>query len=171
MYFFSADCFFCKIISLSGSHCFHVSNISPANCWYNFVPVVFQASISSVDGEINGRLDRDLRYHCTASDVLSYWGAKFKWPDPVVLSVELEGTGRAIKRLPEIVAARICKLRCGWLPVNEREARQDPDRVPGCSACSAATATPTGVANSGRMISGQTPSARRISGSGVIRKR
>jgi hypothetical protein len=33
-------------------------------------------------------------------------------------------------------ARRIQKLLCGWLPVNDWESRSDPDRAPGCSACS-----------------------------------
>ena len=37
--------------------------------------------LSNVDGVINGRLDHDLRYHCTASNVLTYWGNKFEWSD------------------------------------------------------------------------------------------
>ena len=31
---------------------------------------------------------------------------------------------------------RVQKLRRGWLPVNSRESRVDPDRLSGCSACS-----------------------------------
>ena len=54
----------------------------------------------------------------------------------MVTSVELEGTAQAMRRLPVAATARICKLRCGWLPVNERESMIDPDRKPGCSACS-----------------------------------
>ena len=33
---------------------------------------------------------------------------------------------------------RVQKLRCGWLPVNRRESRCDPDRLSGCSSCSPA---------------------------------
>ena len=40
------------------------------------------------------------------------------------------------------MALSIQKLRCGWLPVNNREARSDPDRLPGCSACSTANMVP-----------------------------
>ena len=87
-----------------------------------------QVSIASVDGEINGRLDLELRYHCTASDVLSYWCKRFGWSEQIMSTVEIEGTARALKRLPITAAARICKLRCGWLPVNEQEARHDKDK-------------------------------------------
>ena len=95
-----------------------------------------QVWLANNDGVINGRLDQDLRYHCTAPDVLAYWGKKFAWSNSVVTSIEMDGTSRSLKKLPVPVAARICKLRCGWLPVNEREAMIDPDRQPGCSSCS-----------------------------------
>jgi hypothetical protein len=42
-------------------------------------------------------------------------------------------------------ARRTQKLRCGWLPVNNREACSDPDRLPGCSACSVSNLTPETV--------------------------
>jgi hypothetical protein len=43
------------------------------------------------------------------------------------------------------MARQIQKLRCGWLPVNSRESRSDPDRVSGCSACSTANLVPETV--------------------------
>jgi hypothetical protein len=43
------------------------------------------------------------------------------------------------------MARRFQKLRCGWLPVNNREARSDPNRVSGCSACSSSNLTPETV--------------------------
>lgn len=60
-------------------------------------------------------------------------------------TVEIEGTARALKRLPITAAARVCKLRCGWLPVNEREARHDKDKRNGCSACSSVDLCPETV--------------------------
>lgn len=44
-----------------------------------------------------------------------------------------------MSRLKGGAQRRVQKLRCGWLPVNRRVARYDPDRHNGCPAC-----TPTG---------------------------
>jgi len=50
--------------------------------------------------------------------------------------VDISGTRGAAAKLRSCVARRIQKLRCGWLPVNVRVARTDPDRLRGCTACS-----------------------------------
>ena len=54
----------------------------------------------------------------------------------MVTSIDIEGSARAMKQLSVHANSQICKLRCGWLPVNERTAKLDPDRQSGCSACS-----------------------------------
>jgi hypothetical protein len=41
-----------------------------------------------------------------------------------------------LSKLSPDAKRRIQKLRCGWLPVNRRVAREDPDRDDGCKACS-----------------------------------
>jgi hypothetical protein len=46
------------------------------------------------------------------------------------------GTKAAVSCLQHNEASRIQKLRCGWLPVNSRESRADPDCQPGCASCS-----------------------------------
>ena len=104
-----------------------------------------QVALLGIDGEFDGRLDHDIRYHCTAPDVLSYWKNWYGWSDSVVHSIEVKGTARALKKLPAAVATKVSKLRCGWLPVNDRVARQDVDKIPGCSACSSVGLTPETV--------------------------
>ena len=46
------------------------------------------------------------------------------------------GTGKIASQLSPASTRRIIKFRCGWLPVNDRESRHDPDHLPGCQACS-----------------------------------
>ena len=50
--------------------------------------------------------------------------------------VDNVGMKAAASKLCAATARRIQKLRCSWLPVNSRESRSDPDRLPRCSACS-----------------------------------
>jgi ribonuclease HI len=104
-----------------------------------------QISIEGPRGRISGRLDHEIRYCCTATDLLSYWQQRFHWTKTQAHSIDLEGTRAASKKLRPDMARRIQKLRCGWLPVNTREARSDPDRVSGCSACSTANLVPETV--------------------------
>ena len=99
----------------------------------------------NMDGEMNGHLDHDLCYLCTASDLLNFLCDKYGWLDSIGARIELEGTARALKRLPAAGAIKVSKLRCGWLPVNTRVARQEVDRSPGCSACSSVGMTPESV--------------------------
>ena len=101
-----------------------------------------QISIDGPRGRISGRIDHEIRYCCTATDLLSYWQQRFHWTRTQVNSVDLEGTRAASKKLRPDMARRIQKLRCGWLPVNTRVARSDPDRISGCSACSTANLVP-----------------------------
>jgi ribonuclease HI len=104
-----------------------------------------QISIEGPRGRISGRLDHEIRYCCTATDILSYWQQRFHWSKTQVNSIELDGTRAASKKLRPEMAQRIQRLRCGWLPVNTRESRSDPDRVSGCSACSTANLVPETV--------------------------
>ena len=104
-----------------------------------------QISIEGPRGRISGRLDHEIRYCCTATDLLSYWQQRFQWSKTQVNSIDLDGTRAASKKLRPDTARRIQKLRCGWLPVNSRESRSDPDRVSGCSACSTVNLVPETV--------------------------
>ena len=96
-------------------------------------------------GRISGRLATEIRYCCTAPDLESYWQQRYGWTAPQIKMIDLVGT-RAVSRGMQVAKARrIQKLRCGWLPVNSRETRMDPDRQAGCSACSRANLTPETV--------------------------
>jgi hypothetical protein len=104
-----------------------------------------QISIEGQRGRISGRIDHEICYCCTSTDLLSYWHQRFQWSKTQVNSIDLDGTRAASKKLRPEMARRIQKLRCGWLPVNSRESRSDPDRVSGCSACSTANLVPETV--------------------------
>ena len=104
-----------------------------------------QISINGPRGRINGRIDHEIRYCCTAADLLSYWQQRFSWSASQVNSIDLEGTRAASKKMRAEMARRIQKLRCGWLPFNYREARSNLDRVSGCSACSTENLVPKTV--------------------------
>jgi hypothetical protein len=84
-----------------------------------------------------GRVASELRFCCTAGDLLSYWKDRYLWTNSLVGLVDLLGTKKALSKLsPNSLVQRVQKLRCGWLPVNTRVSREDPDRLSGCSACS-----------------------------------
>jgi ribonuclease HI len=102
-------------------------------------------SIAGPRGRISGRLDHEIRYCCTANDLQSYWQQRYNWTAAQAAYVDIVGTKAAAKTLQPDTARRIQKLRCGWLPVNNREARSDPDRPSGCSACSPANLVPETV--------------------------
>jgi ribonuclease HI len=93
-------------------------------------------SIIGPRGRMCGRLASELRYCCTAGDMLSYWQGRFDWSSSQVALLDLIGTRQALSNLAPAPKQRIQKLRCGWLPVNRRESRIDPDRENGCKACS-----------------------------------
>jgi ribonuclease HI len=93
-------------------------------------------SIIGPRGRMCGRVESELRYCCTAPDLLSYWSTKFQWTSSQVASVDLLGTKKALALLPSAEQRRVQKLRCGLLPVNRRVFREDPDRLNGCAACS-----------------------------------
>ena len=85
---------------------------------------------------LNGCLGLELSYCCTAPNLVSYWQSRYGWSDAQACTVDVLGTKGAAAKLRLASVCRIQKLRCGWLPVNNRVARHDPDRLPGCSACS-----------------------------------
>jgi hypothetical protein len=93
-------------------------------------------SIIGPRGRMCGRLARELRYCCTASELISYWRDRFHWSESQVALVDILGTQKALAKLSFDAQQRVQKLRCGWLPVNRRVARENPDRLNGCSACS-----------------------------------
>jgi hypothetical protein len=82
-----------------------------------------------------GRLASELRYCYTVPDLVSYWRTRFHWSKAQVALVDLLGTKQALAKLSSDSKRRLQKLRCGWLPVNRRVSRKDPDRLNGCSAC------------------------------------
>jgi hypothetical protein len=83
-----------------------------------------------------GRLASELRYCSTAPDLISYWRDRFNWTESQVALVDLLGTQKAIAKLSPAAQRRVQELRCGWLPVNWRVSREDPDCLNGCTACS-----------------------------------
>ena len=102
-------------------------------------------SLVSSHGRMGGRLSHDIRYCCTAPDMLSYWQDRYEWTKIQVEKVDIMSTKAAVSRLRGAAARRIQKLRCGWLPVNSRESRIDPDRLDGCSSCSTVNLIPETV--------------------------
>jgi hypothetical protein len=93
-----------------------------------------QISLIGPRGRISGRLVTEVRYCCTAADMESYWQQRYGWTTRQARTVDLIGTKAASRHMSVAMARRIQKLRCGWLPVNSRESRVDPDRQAGCSA-------------------------------------
>jgi ribonuclease HI len=104
-----------------------------------------QISLAGPRGRVSGRLAQKIRYCCTASDLESYWQQRYNWSPQTAALIDIIGTEGASSGMPPARARRIQKLRCGWLPVNNRESRSDPDRLSGCSACSPASVTPETV--------------------------
>jgi ribonuclease HI len=81
-------------------------------------------SIIGPRGRMCGRVASELRYCCTAPDLLSYWRTRFHWSTSQVALVDLLGTKKALAKLSSDAQRRIQKLRCGWLPVNRRVSRE-----------------------------------------------
>ena len=92
-------------------------------------------SVIGPRGRMCGRLQEELRCCCTAPSLLAYWTNRFAWTDDTHSLLHHSGADRAISRLDPADLQRVQKLRCGWLPVNRRLSREDPDRPAGCSAC------------------------------------
>jgi hypothetical protein len=89
-------------------------------------------SIIGPQGRMYGRLASELRYCCTANDLISYWSGRYHWSESQLVLVDLLGTRKALATLSTAAQRRVQKLRCGWLPVNRRVSREDPDRLNGC---------------------------------------
>ena len=87
-------------------------------------------------GRMCGRLAHEIRYCCTSGDMLSYWRTRYEWSAREIEFVDTLATKAALKGMNFEAQRRVQKLRCGWLPVNRRVSRCDPDRLSGCSACS-----------------------------------
>ena len=104
-----------------------------------------QISLIGPSGRVSGRLVHELRYCCTAADLMSYWQQRYAWTAQQVRTVDIVGTVAVSRSMSGAKARRIQKLRSGWLPVNNRESRSDPDQPSGCSACSASNLTPETV--------------------------
>ena len=85
-------------------------------------------------------MGKEIRYCCTEPDILKYWQDRYGWTALQATLIDNVGTKAVAHKLSKGTTRRIQKLRCGWLPVNHREARHDPDQPPGCVACS-----PTGL--------------------------
>ena len=83
-----------------------------------------------------GRLAHEIRFNCTALDIKSYWQTRYNWSLQELESVDTIGLNTVLNRVSWKTKKRIQKLRCGWLPVNSRESKIDPDCLNGCSACS-----------------------------------
>lgn len=97
-------------------------------------------SVIGPQGRITGHLSKALRYCCTSRDLFSYWQERYTWTTAQVATIDFLATKSIANKLSAASTRRIQKLRCGWLPVNNRESRHDPDQPPGCVAC-----TPTGI--------------------------
>jgi hypothetical protein len=62
-----------------------------------------------------GHVAKELRYCCTAPDLLSYWKDRFHWSESQVALVDLLGTQKALVKMSPDAQRRAQKLRCGWL--------------------------------------------------------
>ena len=97
-----------------------------------------KVSVTGPFGRIVGKLKKAIQYCCTAPDMFSYWKDRYGWSNSQVESVDTMSIQKASSKLRGGAAIRVQKLRCGWLPINSRGARDDPDRLPGCASCSTA---------------------------------
>ena len=93
-------------------------------------------SMLGSSGCISGNLSNAIRFCCTTLDLQSFWKERYHWTTAQLSLVDNTGTKAAASKLCAATARQIHKLWCGWLPVNSRESRIDPDWLPGCSACS-----------------------------------
>ena len=93
-------------------------------------------SLHGPNGRITGHLGREIRYCCLSRDITSYWKDRYNWTAAQAKTLDTASTKAVSSKLSAASTRRIVKLRCGWLPVNNRESRSDPDQPPGCPACS-----------------------------------
>ena len=99
----------------------------------------------SANGRVSSRLAHEIRFCCTAPGLELYWQQRYERSKHTARLVDNLGTIGASRGMPMDKATQVQKLRCGWLPVNDRESRSDPDRQSGCSACSPTNLTPETV--------------------------
>ena len=92
-------------------------------------------SVIGPRGRMCGRLQEEIRFCCTAPNLLSYWTERYNWADDTHQPLDQSGADRAISRLDSANLTRVQKVRCGWLPVNQHLTCEDPDRTAGCTAC------------------------------------
>jgi hypothetical protein len=118
---------------------------NPKNAEHLHWPEQQISLIGPRSGRVSGRLVHELRYCCTAADMMSYWQQRYEWTAQQVRTIDIIGTAAVAHSMSGTKARGIQKLRSGWLPVNNRESRSDPNRPPGCSACSASNLTPETV--------------------------
>ena len=97
-------------------------------------------SLIGPNGRITGHMGKAIRHCCLSRDITSYWKDRYNWTAAQSCLVDTASTKAVASKLSEASTRRVIKLRCGWLPVNSRESRSDPDQPPGCPACS-----PTGL--------------------------
>ena len=102
-------------------------------------------SVLGPRGRITGHLGKEIRYCCTSRDIISYWRGRYSWTAAQAATVDILSTQSIAKKLSAATTRRVQKLRCGWLPVNSRESRQDPDQPAGCVACSSIGLVPETV--------------------------
>ena len=102
-------------------------------------------SVLGPHGRITGHLGKELRYCCTSRDIISYWQGRYHWTSKQAATIDIAPTKLVASKLSMATTGRVQKLRCGWLPVNIRESRHDPDQPPGCAACSSIGLVPETV--------------------------
>jgi hypothetical protein len=69
-------------------------------------------------GRLCGRVACELRYCCTAGDLLSYWQDRYQWNDSLVSVVDLLGTKKAHFKLSHNSLQRIQKLKM-WMATRQ----------------------------------------------------
>ena len=82
-----------------------------------------QVSVIISSGRLCGRLSTEIRYCCTAPDLANYWRTRYDWTASQGRLIDTLGTAAAVSKLRPAAARQIQKLRCGWLPVNNRKSR------------------------------------------------
>ena len=66
-----------------------------------------EISIEGPRGRICGRLAKEIRYCCTATDLISYWQQRFGWTALQAGSIDILGTAVASKRIRPDTARRL----------------------------------------------------------------
>ena len=93
-------------------------------------------SIIGPQGRITGHLAKEIRHCCTSRDLQTYWTDRYNWTAQQATTVDVVALRSVAAKLTPASTQRMTKLRCGWLPVNSRVSRSDPDQPDGCPACS-----------------------------------